>query len=133
MKKTMTSKQAAAEVIKDAGEPLHIKAITERVLAGYETGLKGKTPGQTLAAMLHVAAMKGETFQKTAPGTFGLLDANAPAPAASAVEEDGESSPAVTPNSTVLRRGGQQAKPDPKRPSARKTSATRGKRTDVRA
>ena len=66
----------AADVIKEAGEPLHVNEISDRIIATGRTtlGKKGKTPRATVAARLVTLANKGETFVKTAPGTFGLLE-----------------------------------------------------------
>lgn len=72
-KPKMSAPAAAIEILKAEGDPLHVKKLTELVMTKYDTGLKGKTPVATLSAKLHTSAKKGETFVKTAPGTFGLL------------------------------------------------------------
>lgn len=65
---------AVLKVLGDATEPLSAKdiyaRIAERKLA---TGLKGKTPDQTIAAKLAVSAKKGEYVERAAPGKFQLL------------------------------------------------------------
>jgi|SRR6516164_574003 hypothetical protein len=100
-KPVMSGPQAAISVLNDEGGPLHIKEITSRVIAKYDTplGKNGKTPVATLGAMLYIDANKGRTFLKTAPGTFGLL----------ALEPPGRvetlDNPAVTPNAVVVRKG----------------------------
>lgn len=71
-KKKMSAREAAIEVLEKEGHPLHVSEIAARVLAGYSTGLKGKTPEASIAAMLHTLSNKGETFRKTKPGTFTL-------------------------------------------------------------
>jgi len=65
---------AVLQVLSGTTEPLSAKEIyaqiAERKLA---SGLKGKTPDQTIAAKLAVAAKKGEYVQRAAPGKFQLL------------------------------------------------------------
>ena len=40
-----SAKQVAIDVLRSAGEPLHTKEITKRVIeSGRSSGLKGKTP-----------------------------------------------------------------------------------------
>ncbi|MCB9764952.1 MAG: restriction endonuclease [Alphaproteobacteria bacterium] len=71
----MTFLDAAERVLKEAGEPLHADAITERVLTGELIDSHGKTPAATMHSMLAVAVRKkgeGSRFMRTAPGTFGL-------------------------------------------------------------
>lgn len=127
-KKTSAIK-AAEQIIRDNGAPMHVKAITEKVLADFDTGLQGKTPVATIGAKLHGLAKKGETFVKVAPGTFGLIlgaSLRIPAPETEDIlVESSEESPAVTPNAVVVRQG-KQAKPDPKvKKTATKTAATK--------
>lgn len=60
-------------VLQAAGEPLHVKEITKRVLARKKANLNGKTPEATVAAMLSVQSRKeGSPFVKVDRGTFGL-------------------------------------------------------------
>lgn len=65
---------AILQVLSGATEPLSAKdiyaQIAERKLA---TGLKGKTPDQTIAAKLAVSAKKGEYVERAAPGKFQLV------------------------------------------------------------
>jgi Restriction endonuclease/HB1, ASXL, restriction endonuclease HTH domain len=74
----MTYLEAAAAILKDAGEPLHYKAITTRAL---ERGLiepKGATPDATMGAQLYQAVKHAETdgepcvFRQTGRGHFAL-------------------------------------------------------------
>lgn len=116
VKPKMSARAAAIEILTGNGAPMHIKDITAKVLADFDTGLKGKTPVATLGAQLHTAAKKGVGFVKTDKGTFGLL-ATGDVPAAEPVEAATaeEDSPLATPNATVVRIGDKQkAKPDPK-------------------
>ncbi len=71
-RKKMSAREAAIDVLEQEGRPLHVSEIAKRILANYTTGLKGATPEATIAAMLHTASNKGETFRKTKPGTFTL-------------------------------------------------------------
>lgn len=71
----MNVKQAAAQVLKDAGEPLHVTEITRRI---FRLGLwrsKGKTLDRTVAAQLYndikISGNKSK-FLKSAKMTFGL-------------------------------------------------------------
>lgn len=48
----MNVNQAAAQVLKDAGEPLHVTEITRRILRSGLWQSKGKTPDRTVAAQL---------------------------------------------------------------------------------
>ena len=75
---SMTYLEAAAAVLKDAGGPLHYKAITARAL---ERGLiepKGATPDATMGAQLYQAVKHAETdgepcvFRQTGRGHFAL-------------------------------------------------------------
>lgn len=65
---------AILQVLSSATKPLSAKdiyaQIAERKLA---SGLKGKTPDQTIAAKLAVSAKKGEYVERAAPGKFQLL------------------------------------------------------------
>jgi hypothetical protein len=68
--KKMSATSAAADVLE--GGPMHYRAITEAVI---ERGLwtsKSKTPAATINATLSVAAKNGKTFERVAPGVFGL-------------------------------------------------------------
>ena len=75
----MTYLEAAAAVLKDAGEALHYKEITRRAL---ERGLiepKGTTPEATMGAQLYMAVKRGAEegqialFQQTGRGHFALV------------------------------------------------------------
>ncbi len=79
------AKQVAIDVLRQAGEPLHAKEIAKRVLESGRTRLAGKTPEQTIAAMLAVGSKPGGPFQRVDKGTYTLADTAAepqtPAPA----------------------------------------------------
>ena len=73
--KSEPAKNVAIDVMREAGEPLHVKEITKRVLAsGRCTGLKGKTPDATIAAMLAVGSKPGGPFTRTDKATYALAD-----------------------------------------------------------
>jgi HB1, ASXL, restriction endonuclease HTH domain len=65
---------AILQVLGDATQPLSAKdiyaEIANRKLA---PGLKGKTPDQSVAATLAVAAKRGQYVKRAAPGKFQLL------------------------------------------------------------
>lgn len=68
-----SAKQVAIDVLRTAGEPLPAKEIAERVIgSGRCTGLKGKTPAATIAAMLTVGSKPGGPFIRIGKGTYTL-------------------------------------------------------------
>lgn len=108
-----------AQVLKDAGRPVHLKLIAERVLAldarrkKSERFYNGKTPVQTISAALTVSHNTGGPFEKTEPGVFVLRSATkavkgrkAERPAPTPRKSD-EVHPDVAASSTVV----QQARP----------------------
>jgi restriction system protein len=71
----MSAREAALQVLKEAGEPLHAEEITRQILnqSLWHTG--GKTPAATVEAQICTDMQKkGESspFMRTAPRTFGL-------------------------------------------------------------
>jgi hypothetical protein len=72
--KTKLSAIAAAEqVLRAEGKPLHVKELTERILAMPETKLGGKTPDATVGAILAVNIKKSDSvFRRTKPGTYAI-------------------------------------------------------------
>jgi hypothetical protein len=69
------AKQVAIDVLRKAGEPLHAKEIAKRVIAsGRCSALKGKTPEQTITAMLAVGSKPGGPFKRVDKGTYTLAD-----------------------------------------------------------
>jgi hypothetical protein len=69
------AKAIAIDVLKANGGPMHTRDIVKGILADKRsTGLKGKTPDATIAAMLAVSAKKSDTFKRTEPGTFDLIE-----------------------------------------------------------
>jgi hypothetical protein len=74
------AKQVAIDVLRTAGEPLHAKEIAKRVLESGRTRLAGKTPEQTITAMLAVGSKPGGPFTRVDKGTYALAEA-ATAPA----------------------------------------------------
>src|SRR5215216_1461869 len=70
-----SAKQVAIDVLRAAGEPLHTKEITKRVIeSGRSSGLKGKTPEATVAAMLAVGSKPGGSFKRVEKATYTLAD-----------------------------------------------------------
>jgi restriction system protein len=66
---------AVCTVLEQAGEPLHTKDITKRILEGGLWHSEGKTPDQTVAARLYSEAKKEGSAARvvqTGKGTFAL-------------------------------------------------------------
>ena len=71
----MSVLNAITAILEEAGQPLHVREITNRLLAGNLWRTSGKTPAETIAAKLYMHIKKyGETspFMKVAPQTFAL-------------------------------------------------------------
>ena len=86
------AKQVAIHVLRQAGEPLHAKEIAKRVLDSGRARLSGKTPEQTISAMLVVGSKLGGPFTRVDKGTYALAEA-AVAPAEEGGVETAESKP----------------------------------------
>jgi len=69
------AKQVAIDVLRKAGEPLHAKEIAKRVIESGRTRLGGKTPEQTITAMLAVGSKPGGPFTRVDKGTYTLAGA----------------------------------------------------------
>ncbi len=66
-------KQAAAEVLKRAGEPLHYARITELALEWGLLETNGATPEMTMSARLSTDAKKKHSaFKRVGPGVYDL-------------------------------------------------------------
>jgi hypothetical protein len=76
------AKRVAIDVLRAAGEPLHAKEIAKRVLESGRARLGGKTPEQTITAMLAVGSKPGGPFTRVDKGTYALAGA-----ATGAIEE----------------------------------------------
>jgi hypothetical protein len=71
----LTAKEAAAEVLRRAGEPLKADEIGKRVLELKGMQLRGKTPIATVSAILASENTKPDgLFTRTAPGTYTLRE-----------------------------------------------------------
>ena len=68
------AKQVAIDVLRTAGEPLHAKEIAKRVIESGRTRLGGKTPEQTITAMLAVGSKPGGPFTRVDKGTYTLAE-----------------------------------------------------------
>src|ERR1700684_4582392 len=102
----MTFIEAAAEVLRAAGKPLHYKEITEAAIAQNLLSHVGKTPEITMSHRLTAAIKKDDKevpIVKVKPGVFALREwagkkgrkaseASAPAPADAGDEADAEAS-----------------------------------------
>jgi hypothetical protein len=87
----MTFIEAAAEVLRQAGKPLHYKEITELAIAQNLLSHVGKTPEVTMSHRLTSAVKKDDKevpIVKVKPGIFGLRewDGKKPKRAASAAQ-----------------------------------------------
>ncbi len=73
----MNIQDAAIQILKDAGEPLHAKEITDRIMKAGLWSSTGKTPEATVSACLY-SNIKNygaqSAFVKVAPQTFFLRD-----------------------------------------------------------
>lgn len=72
----MSGLDAAAKVLKDAGEPLNAKQIIERIFAAGLWKSDGKTPHATIyAAMIRECVAKGSEsrFRKAERGKFSAV------------------------------------------------------------
>jgi hypothetical protein len=69
-------KSAAAEVLREAGRPLHYADITEIALEQGYLDSAGATPQNTMRARLssEVRDNPESRFRRTAPGIFGLVE-----------------------------------------------------------
>lgn len=73
----VTGKEALRRVLEKAGEPLKTKELVARELKVKGLGLAGKTPDQSLAAILAVENKKPEgLFERVAPATYRLRAAD---------------------------------------------------------
>src|SRR5579871_5231248 len=100
----MTFIEAAAEVLRQAGKPLHYKEITELAIAKNLLSHVGKTPEVTMSHRLTSAVKKDDKdipIVKVKPGVFALREwderkgkrgAAAPAPVEVAEEAEGDES-----------------------------------------
>ncbi|MYA44628.1 MAG: hypothetical protein F4087_12415 [Gemmatimonadetes bacterium] len=73
----MTWRDAAVEVIRQAGGPLHYREIADRVLDGGLKRTTGATPVDTVGAVLSVSLAKegaASPFRRTGRGVYGLRD-----------------------------------------------------------
>jgi hypothetical protein len=71
----MTFLEAALEVLRREGKPLHYKDLTERAMGKKLLTFVGRTPEVTMQTQLTAAVKKapGSPFVRVKPGVFGLL------------------------------------------------------------
>ena len=71
----MTFLEAALEILRHEGKPLHYKELTERSLGKKLLTFVGRTPEVTMQTQLTAAVKKapGNPFVRVKPGIFGLL------------------------------------------------------------
>jgi hypothetical protein len=90
----MTFIEAAAEVLRKAGKPLHYKEITELAIANNLLSHVGKTPEVTMSHRLTSAIKKDDNeipIVKVKPGVFALREWSTRKGAATASREEAES------------------------------------------
>jgi len=89
----MTFLDAAHEILKQAGQPLHYREITRRALERRLIETKGKTPEATMNAQLAVNIKRAEEggppspFVRVGRGVFGLREWEETAPTTPTTEE----------------------------------------------
>src|SRR6478609_7770252 len=71
----MTFLEAALEILRHEGRPLHYKELTEHALGKKLLTFVGRTPEVTMQTQLTAAVKKapGNPFVRVKPGVFGLL------------------------------------------------------------
>src|SRR3954463_6087581 len=71
----MTFLEAALDILKREGKPLHYKELTERAMTKKLLTFVGRTPEVTMQTQLTAAVKKapGSPFVRVKPGVFGLL------------------------------------------------------------
>jgi restriction system protein len=71
----VTFLDAAYQVLKQAGQPLHYTEITSRALAANLIDTGGQTPEATMGSRLYVAVKRPDSrFRKAGKGTFALAE-----------------------------------------------------------
>lgn len=92
-----SAKQVAIDVLRAARKPLHTKEVAKRVVeSGRCSGLKGKTPEATIAAMLAVGSKPGGPFKRVERATYTLADLAKPKTAAKGAATIAPASPKGT-------------------------------------
>ena len=94
----MTFLEAALDILKREGRPLHFKELTERAMTKKLLTFVGRTPEVTMQTQLTSAVKKapGNPFVRVKPGVFGLLrypELTAEEKAAAVAEEKAAASP----------------------------------------
>lgn len=132
----MTFLEAALQILRREGKPLHYKDITERAINKKLLTFVGRTPEVTMQTQLTAAVKKtpGNPFVRVKPGVFGLLrypelgpdelEAESPSPsngAEEAVEAGEGGTDARGRRRRRSRRGGRSGR-EPSSPSASGTS-----------
>ena len=71
----MTFLDAAEQVLKQEGQPLHYREITRRAIAQGLIITHGQSPARTLNAQISVSIKRGRSpFQRVGRGIYGLSD-----------------------------------------------------------
>ena len=122
-KQDASAKQVAIEVLRKAGEPLHVREIAKRVLtSGRCAGLKGKTPEATISAMLAVGSKPGGPFTRVDKGTYALADSSTTS------SKPADTTPTTSKPSTARKPAAKaQSKTAAKRSPTKRTAAKRSR------
>lgn len=129
-KKPSAREIAIASMLR-TGAPMHYRDVTRAVQESGLVELKGETPEATINAMLAVAAKKGDTFVKVAPGIFGLVDAEqARASLRKTVTEATEAPAEAEAPSKAAKSKATQGKPS-RSDAAKKAAATRKRNAEA--
>jgi hypothetical protein len=100
-----SAKKVAIDVLRAARKPLHTKDIAKRVIdSGRCSGLKGKTPEATVAAMLAVGSKPGGPFRRVDKATYMLADDVAKAKPAKRKKERPKARPQTPQTKTAAKR-----------------------------
>jgi hypothetical protein len=119
----MTFIEAAAEVLRHAGKPLHYKEITELAIAKNLLSHVGKTPEVTMSHRLTSAVKKDDKevpIVKVKPGVFALREwadkkGRKDSPSTAPEAEDGADTAGLEVNALEIEaalRGAAEARPD---------------------
>ena len=122
----MTFLEAALEILKREGRPLHFKELTERAMTKKLLTFVGRTPELTMQTQLTAAIKKapGNPFVRVKPGTFGLLRYPEVAP-----EEIAKEKPAVA--AKAEKASAKTSDKTPEKSSDRKKDEKRSEEGDV--
>ena len=128
----MTFTEAALEILKREGKPLHFKELTERAMTKKLLTFVGRTPEVTMQTQLTAAVKKapGNPFVRVKPGVFGLLryPELTPEERAKAKEKEEVAAPRAASSETGAARGEEKRRERTERRPAEAADDERGRR-----